>query len=101
MIGILKTIGAVLADVTKQSITTSSGDYDPARVIGYFGAGGGFIMYFVITIVYLYKNTPIDLINWATGFAAVSTACIAAAIGVKVKESSERKPGDPDPNKAS
>ena len=63
---------------------------DPARLIGYGSCVTGLVTHTAGAVVMLAKGT-FDLMIYSTSFAALSTALVAAALGVRAKGDSEPK----------
>lgn len=87
---VIKVFGfKTLSTVTKQSLTNANGEYDPARVIGYFTASLGVLTYLFLSGYVIITTGKMDFISWGLGFTGVSGSCLAAAWGVNIKLSSE------------
>lgn len=88
---------AVFKQAMKEMSTSSAGDYDPARVIGYGTATIGALVFFGCTIYTVILKGEFDGSNYAIGLAGVATAIGAAAGGVLLKKGAEAPYVPPDP----
>lgn len=82
--------------ILHEVFTSSSGEYDPARLWGY-----GFVILggtqFLVSEAYILITTgQFNAVEYATGLAAISTALVAAAAGVWIKRKAEKgeEPGE-------
>lgn len=80
----------LLARVTSDISTTSAGDFDPARIIGYGITILGGLIFCGLTIYDTMINSKFDYDGFAIGLAGVSATIAAAAAGVWIKRSTEK-----------
>lgn len=85
--------------ILREVFTSSSGEYDPARLWGYgFCILGG--TQYLITSAYVVITTgQFDPVAYATGLAGISTALVAAAAGVWIKRTAEKGEEPKEPPK--
>lgn len=79
-----------IAAVAKEISTTSTGDYDPARVIGYGVLGLGSLVFLGLTIADTVMNRKFNYEGFTMAFLSIAAAIPAAAAGVSIKKSTER-----------
>ena len=80
--------------VFRECSTSSGGEYDPARVVGYGFTTIGCFVFLALVIYDTIQKKSFDALNFATGLAGVSSTLAAAAAGVRIKDSTETKPTD-------
>jgi hypothetical protein len=83
----------VIKTVMKDITTTSVGDYDPARVVGYGSLVMGSLVFLGLSIYDTIVNGKFNYEGFSLGLVAISTAVAGAAAGVWIKKGTER-PGE-------
>lgn len=78
--------------VFRDCSTSSNGDYDPARVVGYGFTTVGCFVFLALTVYDTIQKKSFDAVGFAAGLAGVSSTLAAAAAGVRIKDSTEVKP---------
>lgn len=73
----------------RESLTASSGEYDPARVFGYGIVVLGALVFFGLTIYVTIRNGTFDGTSYAVGLGGVASTLISAAGGVWIKRTAE------------
>ena len=80
--------------ILKECATATSGEYDPARVVGYGITVLGAFVFYGLTIYVTIQHTVFDGANFAIGIGGISASLTASAAGVWIKRTAEKK--DPD-----
>lgn len=83
----------VAATVMKDISTTSSGDYDIARVAGYGVTVLGAVVFLGLSIYDTWANQKFNYEGFSLALTAISIAITGAAAGVWIKKGAER-PGE-------
>ncbi len=78
--------------VVHDCATSSNGDYDPARVIGYGLVSLGGLEFMVLTAYVAITKGTFDGTQFAVGLTGISGALTAAAAGVWLKKTTEIEP---------
>jgi hypothetical protein len=85
-------IRATIAKILSDCFTSQTGDYDPARVIGYGLVSLGALEFMVLSPYITIKDGKFDGLQFCAGLASIGTALVAAAGGVYLKRSTENTP---------
>ena len=84
--------GKELIKVVNDCLTSSGGDYDPARVFGYGIIALGGLEFLILTAYVTFKDGKFDGMQFATGLAAIGASLVAAGAGVWIKRQTENSP---------
>lgn len=81
--------------VFRECSTSSDGEYDPARVVGYGFTTIGSFLFLVLTVYDTMLKQSFDSVAFAAGLAGVSGTLAAAAAGVRIKDGPAIKQPEP------
>lgn len=82
----------LLKQVIFDCCTSANGDYDPARVIGYFLVVVGALEFLILFAYFAIKKDAFDASGFALGLASIGGTLGAAAAGVMIKNGTEIQP---------
>lgn len=81
-----------LKKVIYDCCTSSAGDYDPARLLGYLVVVLAAMVFLVLTTYFALTTGKFDSKDFALGLASISATMVAAATGVWIKKDTEVQP---------
>lgn len=88
-------ISELIKQVSKESMTSAAGEYDPARVFGYGFVVLASLVFLGLSIYDAIKNGHFNTTDFTTGTLAIAGAYGLVAGGVAIKKSAENPPPPP------
>lgn len=85
----MSVLWALIKRVTHDVVTTSNGDYDPARLFGYGFALAACLVFLANAITDLIINHRWDPVQYSLGAVAMGGMFTAVAAGVRIKADTE------------